>query len=192
MNIVKLWFLGITKPGWMFDELINRPAPLYGFYLVLARFTVTTLTSILALYLLHRVPFTSSYLTFLSEENYYKAELFFLPLWGLAVWMMMGGVAYLIFRSIKKEVNFDHILNIIAAGMIIPMPFLWLYDWGSIATQHYAIVNQAVSHSISQIWEGSIQFIGFKRIIGIKTPVAVMAAIIINIVYILFAIVFVR
>lgn len=192
MNIAKMWFLGVTRPARMFDELIQKRAPLYGFYLVLARFIITDLTSTLALYLLNKVPFTSSYLTFLGEEDYYKAELFFLPVWGLAVWIMMGGIAYVIFRSIKKEVDFDHILNIIAVGMIIPMPFLWLWDWGSIASQHYAVVNQAISHSISQIWEGTIQFIGFKRIIGMKTPAAIMVAILINIVYILFAVIFVR
>ncbi len=67
----------------MTDELRAKPAPLYGFVMVLIRFVVTSLTSLLALYLLDRVPFAPSRLTFLRNENYYRAEIFFLPLWGI-------------------------------------------------------------------------------------------------------------
>lgn len=192
VNIAAMWFNGVTKPSRMIKELSGKPAPYYGLLLVLIRFIVTSLTSILALYLLKRLPFTSSNLAFLTVENYYRAELFFLPVWGVAIWILMGGIAHVIIRLIGKESNFDYILNIVGMGMIIPMPFLWLWDWASIALNQYQMINQAVSHSIAQVWEAGIQALGFKKLIGIGTPMAIGLAVLINVTYVLLATIFIR
>ena len=85
MNFVQVWLLGLASPSRAFDELKTKPAPLWGFSAVLIRFTVTSLTTILALHLLGRVPFTPSGLTFLATDKYYAAEIFFLPMFGLAM-----------------------------------------------------------------------------------------------------------
>lgn len=192
MNLPSLWFYGVTNPGRMADELSKKPAPYYGFLLVMLRFIITSTTSVLALYLLKRLPFAPSYLSFLSIENYYLAELFFLPVWGVGIWVLMGGIAHVIIRLSGKQSSIDLILNIIAMGMIIPMPLLWLWDWSSIAIGHYQVINQAVSHSIAQLWEATVQALAFRKLFRLKTPSAFALAIIINVVYVLLANVFIR
>jgi hypothetical protein len=156
------------------------------------RFIVTSITSVLALYLLKRLPFAPSYLSFLPVENYYRAELFFLPVWGVGVWISMGGIAHVIIRMSGKQSNLDLILNIVAMGMIIPMPFLWLWDWSSIAIGHYHVVNQAISHSIAQLWEATIQALAFRKLLRLKTSFAFSLAIVINVVFVLMANIFIR
>ena len=74
----ELWALGVVKPRRALPMFKNVPAPSWGFYATLIRFVGTALTSILALHLLDKRPFVSSYLIFLKEENYYLAEIFFL------------------------------------------------------------------------------------------------------------------
>jgi hypothetical protein len=192
MNLPSLWFSGVTNPGRMADELLKKPAPYYGFLLVMLRFIVTSLTSVLSLYLLKRLPFAPSYLSFLSVEDYYRAELFFLPLWGVGIWILMGGIAHVIIRLSGKQSSIDLILNIIAVGMIVPMPFLWLWDWGSIALGLYQVTNQAVSHSIAQLWEATVQALAFRKLLRLKTSFAFVLAIIINVVYVLLANIFIR
>jgi hypothetical protein len=192
MNLAAMWFYGVSKPDRMLYALLTKPAPSYGLMLVSLRFIVTSLTSILSLYLLKRLPFAPSYLSFLSEENYYGAELFFLPVWGIGVWILMGGIAHVTIRISGKQSSVDSILNIIAMGMIVPMPFLWLWDWGSIAIGHYQVINQAVSHSVAQLWEATIQALAFRKLLRLKTSFAFTLAIIINIIYILMATIFIR
>ncbi len=192
MNLAAMWFYGVTKPTRMMEELSRKPAPSYGLLVVMIRFIVTALTSILALYLLKRLPFAPSYLSFLNVENYYRAELFFLPVWGFGIWILMSGVAHVVIRISGKESHFDSILNIVGMGMIIPMPFLWLWDWASIAVGQYQVFNQAVSHSFAQLWEASIQAFAFKKLIGLNTLFAFILAIIINIIYVLLANIFIR
>lgn len=192
MTFVKIWFLGLIKPARMVDELRDKPAPFWGLWAVLIRFVVTSLTSILALYLLGRLAFAPSRLTSLPIENYYKAEIFFLPVWGLGIWLLMGSVAHIAIRLSGRQSSFDSILNVIGMGMLTPMPVLWLFDWATIALGWYGLMTQAVSHSIVQLWEAGVEAVGFRRILGLRLPVAIMLAIAINVIYVLLAMIFIR
>ncbi len=176
----------------MTKELHSKPAPLYGFIMVLIRFVITSLTSLLALYLLHKLPFAPSRLTFLPNEEYYRAEILFLPLWGIGIWILMGGLAHLATRLMRKAGNYDQVLNIIGIGMLTPMPFLWLFDWLAIALNMYGLMLQAISHSVSQLWEAAVQTIGFKKILGLRLPAAVLIAVLINALYVSLAMIFIR
>lgn len=83
--------------------LVDKPAPSWGFYSTLIRFIGTAITSIFALYLLNRRPFVPSYLTFLEEDSYYKAEILFLPLFGILVWLLSSSLVHLILSYTKVE-----------------------------------------------------------------------------------------
>ena len=192
LDFLYFWFRAIFKPIRTIDELIRKPSPTWGLWAVLTRFIVTSLTTTLALYLLGRLPFVDSQLTILPIENYYKAEIFFLPFWGLGIWLLMSSLSHIIIRLSGRSSNFDHVLNIIGIGMLVPMPFLWLWDWTSIGLNWPYLPQLAVAHSLSQIWEGSIQAIGFRRIVGLKVRFAIILAIVINVVYILLAQFFIR
>ena len=87
-EFLRIWFLAIVRPSAAFRELAEKPAPQWGFVCILVRFMVTALTSILALHLFNWRPFVPSYLSFLVDADYYRAEIFFLPIFGLAAWLL--------------------------------------------------------------------------------------------------------
>jgi hypothetical protein len=192
MNFVQVWLLGIVNPYRMFDELKSKPAPLCGFCAVLIRFVATSIITILALYLLGRAPFVSSNLAFLTTENYHSAKIFFLPIFGLVAWLLMSSIAHIVLRLVGKASNFDQVLNIVGMGMLILMPVMWLWDWMMIALNLYQLTTMAVSHTVVQLWEAIIEFVGFKRILGLGTLLAVCIALAINCVFILLGAALVR
>jgi hypothetical protein len=189
---LKSIFTGIYNPRLVLIELDSRDSLKTGITFVLIRFIITTLTSPLLLYLLGRVPFASSQLVNLPIKSYYFAEIFFLPIWGIFIWLLMGSFTYLLLRLINKNIVIDKIFNIIGLGMIIPMPLLWLWDWTAIALNIYTVIPQAISHSIAQVWEGTIEAMGFKQLLKLKTKTAIGIAVIINLVYISLAMMFIR
>ncbi|MEW6195001.1 MAG: hypothetical protein AB1521_07595 [Bacteroidota bacterium] len=192
MNFIRVWFLGLINPSKAFEILKSKPAPMWGFWAVLIHFVVTSLTSILASHLLGRLPFESSYLTFLSMENYYLIEIFFLPAFGFTVWLLGSAIVHITLRLTKKASDFDLILNIIGFGFLIPMPVIWLWDWTMIALNSCELTVMAVSHSSFAFWEAILFSVGFKKILGLRLLLAVSLAIITMTVYVLLAIIFVR
>lgn len=145
MNFFQVGLLG------MVNSSREKPAPSWGFWAILVRFVPTSLTSVLALHLLGRTPFAPSYLTFLSTENYYAAEIFHLPAFGLAAWLLGGGVVRLCLRLTGNPSNFDWILNVIGFGLLIVMPAVWFLDWSAIALDVYGV---GVSHPCSHLAVG--------------------------------------
>ncbi len=192
MDFVRIWLSGLVRPSRAFDELKTKRAPLWGLLAVLIRFIITSLTTILALYLLGREPFTPSHLTFLTTDNYYAAEIVFLPVFGLAMWLLGSAVVHVILRLAGRQSDFDQILNIIGLGMLIPMPIVWLWDWTMIALNWYQMTVMAVSHSFFALWGVIVHSIGFKRILGLQTLTGVGLALVIPAVYIPLAMIFVR
>lgn len=192
MHLFRLWIDGIAGPSKLATALSNAPGPGVGLAAVWVRFAGTSLTSILSLYLLGRLPFVPSELTMLPTERYYLAEMFFLPLWGLAIWMLMGSVVYLSLRFTRTKGDYDKILNIVGMGMLVPMPLLWLWDWTAIALNIYTVTNQAITHSIAQTWEATVQAVCYAKVLKVSVPVAAALAIVTNAGYVLLAMHFIR
>jgi len=192
LNLGQVWLLGLINPPRAFEELKSKPAPMWGLWAVLIRFVATSLTTTLALYLLGRLPFEPSRLTFLATEEYYAAEIFFLPLFGLAVWLLAGAVVHVILRLAARVTNFDKILNVIGMGMLIPMPVVWLWDWIAIALNWYQLAVMAVSHSVFALWGVILYSVGFKKILGLRTLPAIGLALVITGIYISLASLFIR
>jgi hypothetical protein len=189
----RVWLLGITNPSVAFDELRKKPAPAWGLWAILIRFVITSLTSILALYLLDRRPFINSYLTFLSEENYYAAEIFFLPLFGVGGWILGSGVVHVILRLAGKDSQFDWILNVVGWGLLIVMPVVWLLDWTSIALDIYGVGLIPLLHALVSVWEVALFGVGLSKMEGVGFwPGFVLGLIVKGGVYIPLAAVFVR
>lgn len=163
----RLWLLGMVKPSAMFDELGGKPAPLWGFWAIMVRFVVTSLTSILALYLLEMQPFVEPYLTFLPADQYYAAEVFFLPLFGLAGWLLSGALVHLILRLTGKQSSIDWILNVIGWGLLVVMPVVWLLDWGSIGLDVYGGGVTPAIHAVISIWEVVLLGVGLSKKEGV-------------------------
>jgi hypothetical protein len=168
MGFFRLWLCGITNPRAAFDELAHKPAPSWGLWAILVRFVITSLTSILALHLLEREPFVDSYLTFLPPDRYYAAEIFFLPVFGLAGWLLGGGVVHLILRLAGKPSSLDWILNVIGWALLTVMPAVWLLDWISIALNVYGVGVTPVIHAVISIWEVALMGVGLSKMEGLR------------------------
>lgn len=176
----------------MFDFLVEQPAPLIGLYAVLIRFVLTACTTTADLLFLGRKPFVPSCVTFIPTDHYYQVLVFVFPVFGVVVWLLMSSVAHLIIRLSRKKSSFDLILNIVGIGMLVPMPFVWLWDWTMIGCNTYTMPVMAFSHTIFQIWETGIEAVGFKKILNLSTGYAIILSIIINCVFIGCGALFVR
>ena len=193
MNFIQVWLLGLVNPSRAFDELRKKPAPTWGFWAILVRYVPTALTTTLALQLLGRTPFEPSYLTFVSTESYYRAEIFFLPVFGVVVWLLGSAVVHLCLRLAGRPSSFDWVLNVIGFGLLIVMPVVWLLDWLSIALNLYGVGVIPVIHVLLSIWEVALFGIGLNKMEGLHFwPACLLGLIFTFGVYIPLAMLFVR
>ena len=193
LTVARAWLLTTTRPLTLMQRLSANDRTIFlGLWSVLLRFGITTITTGLLLVLLKRIPFAPSYLPFIPIEDYYKAELVFLPLWGVAIWLLMGIVAYGIARIAGSRPALGGLLTIIGLGMLAPMAVLWIWDWAMISLNLHRAVIQAVAHSLAQTWEGLVEAVGFKTVLRLKIGTAVAMAVVINIVYVTLAALLIR
>jgi len=171
MNLFQLWWLGLTHPERVFGELKSKPSPTWGFWVVLVYNLLISSTTLLALYLLRQPPFLESWLTFLPTEKYHFAEMFFLPPLRVAVWLVGAAVIHLGLRVAKQASNFDILLNIGGLGYLITMPFILLPDWLLIALNAYWLAEY--THPLVTIWGAVLSVIGLKKLLGVKTGLAI-------------------
>ncbi len=178
-SFTRLWITGLIAPARAFDELKSKSAPSWGFSAVTTRFVITSLTETVPLNALGRTPFAPSRLPFLSTRRYYAAQRFFLPVYGVAMWLAMGALGYGVLRRTGRkgrkgrQARFDEVLNIVGTGMLIPMPALWLWDWIMIATNRYRVLPMAISHASVELWEALLFAVGFHRTLGLRKAPAV-------------------
>jgi Yip1 domain len=192
MGLLQLWLAALFHPSRAFEEMKRKPAPQWGLLAVLTRFIPTSLIVTLPLFLLGREPFTPSSLTFLTTNNYYIAQVFFLPIFGLTIWLLMSAFAYVVMRLAGKGSDFDQVLNIVGVGMLIPIPVVWAWDVTMIALNLYQLPVMAVSHALFQLWEASIEAVGFVRLLRLGIVPAIGVALVINALYIALAMIFIR
>lgn len=192
MNFMQVWLWGLIHPTKSLEALKGAPAPEWGLLAVLIRFIPTALLVTLPLSLLGRQPFTPSSLTFLATGHYYLAQVFFLPVFGVTTWLLMSAFAHVALRLAGKGSNFDQVLNIVGIGMLIPMPVTWVWDISMIALHWYLLPVMAVSHSLIQLWEVSIEALGFARLLRMGREPAIGLALVINVLYIVLAMIFIR
>ena len=171
-EFLRVWFAAIARPGRAFDTLEEKPAPGWGLASILVRFVGTALTSILALRLLDSRPFVPSYLTFLDDSNYYRAEVFFLPVFGISAWLLSSALVHLILRISGRESRFDGILNVVGFSLLVVMPVVWLLDWSGIALGFYGAAFTIPIHTGISIWEVALMAIGFRRLGNLGWPAA--------------------
>jgi hypothetical protein len=117
-----------------------------------------------------------SVLTFLPTEKYLLPEMFFLPPLRLLVWLMASAVTHLGLRLAGQESRFDQILNIGGLGYLVIMPFILLSDWIFIALNSYALATYV--HSLTAPWSIFLITIGLKKVLGVRTWLAVAMAIV--------------
>lgn len=167
-TFLRTWFLAIARPSTAFRELVDKPAPQWGLASILVRFVGTSLTSILALWLLDFHPFVPPYLSFVDEADYYLAEIFFLPIFGIGAWLLSSALCHLILRLLGRASDLDWIMTVIGFSLLIVMPLVWLLDWTGIAFGFYGAAYTIPLHAGISIWEIALMGIGFKRLRGVN------------------------
>jgi hypothetical protein len=192
MSFVEICWKGIYNPRAAFAALRDQTRPTYGLLAVSTRFVLTSLTTIFALRELGVRPFAPPSLTFLNAADYYSAELWFLPVFGLAIWQLMSAIAGSLLALSGQQVSFAKMLNLIGIGMLIPMPAVWAWDWTMIALGSYTVRVMALSHLLFQLWETCLQTVGLRVLFGTKLWVAAAIALLANSAYVLLAMLIVR
>jgi len=61
-----------------------------------------------------------------------------------------------------------------------------------VALNSYQLITMAISHTVVQLWETIIEFVGFKKILRLGTILAICIALAINCVFILLGATFAR
>jgi hypothetical protein len=185
VDFLREWLTGILHSSRTLDAWGARPAPSWGFKAVLVRFVGTSLLVALPLALLGRTPFQPSYIEFIPEEEYYKVLVFLFPLFGIITWLLMSSCAHVALRLSSHRTDFDQIANVLGICMLIPMPIVWAWDVTMIITGAYSMGTMAPSHTLFQVWETALGFVGLKRIVGLDARTALFTAVGVNLLYVL-------
>ena len=179
MNYFQLYLAGVFHPARAFDEIRSRPAPLWAFKVLLFFNLLISATSTLARYLLGYGPMMPSSLTFLPDENYLLAQIFFLPVVRMLAWLLGAAVIHLGIRLAGKPSNMDQILNIAGVIYLVVMPYTFLIDWTAIALNLYGSEVIIILHGVVDlVWSLALGIIGLRRLVGIRTKLAVTVSLI--------------
>ena len=112
MSLIRLWWTALIKPAKAFEEVSCKPAPLWAFWVVLSFNLLISFTTNLARVLSGGEVLLPSWLTFLRDDRYLFAELFFLPVVRMAAWLLGAAIVHLGLRLLGCSSNFDRILQI--------------------------------------------------------------------------------
>ena len=174
MSFFKVWLTGYYSPSRVVDELRTKPAPQWGVYAQLIRALLDSLCLYLPLALMGRQPSTPSSLTFLPTESYYLASVFFVPLFIVGHWVLLCAILHLILRLCGWPSDIDQILNITGMAGLILGAVLVAWDWVWIVMGWQSDVLLGISHLVLVIWAMVITVVGFRRILGLPTWLAIL------------------
>ena len=190
-DLGRWWVRGLVDPAAVMRALPDVGWPKAGLVAVVARFTVQDLVQTLPLALLGRRPFIPARLP-IRPEHHYRAQLVFLPPFGMGLWLLMGETVHGLLRLTGEPSDLSRVLDVIGMGMLIPMPTLWLCDTALIAADRFRLPELAIVNPAVQLWETALFGIGLRTVLGVSWPRAVSAGLAASVVYVLGASRFLR
>lgn len=174
MGAARQWGVWMAAPAGLMRALPRHGPPSLGAAAVLARFVVTDLLETIPRAVQGQAPFHPTSLP-IPPERHYRAQSLYLPAFGLAQWLLMGGVAHGLLRVAGQQSSLPRVLDVIGAGMLLPMPALWASDVLMLATGTYRLPGLAVTHVAVQVWEGAVFTIGLHVALDAPWPSAAVA-----------------
>jgi hypothetical protein len=165
-------------------SLPTSGAPEDGLTAVLVRFAVQDLVQTLPLALLRRRPFMPARVP-IRPEDHYRAQLFFLPAFGIGEWLLMSGAAHGLLRLTGQAWDVRRVMDVIGVGMLIPMPPLWLADAALIAANRFRMPALAFVNAPVQVWETALFAVGLHTALDVPWRRAVLAGVAASTVYVL-------
>ena len=174
MSYMRLWWQGVIRPGEAFEAIREKPAPAWGFWIILVFNLAISLTTDLVRWLTGGALVLPSWLTFLPEERYLFAELFFLPLLRILVALLDAAIVHVFLRLIRQPSEFDRQVNLGGMSYLIVMPVIFMSDWIFLAFGHYDLATY--THSLVLIWSLILSVIGLRKFFGIRTGIALAAS----------------
>ncbi len=189
--VARWWARGLVHPGAAMRALPVTGWPRAGLAAVVTRFIVQDLVETLPLALLGREPFTPTRLP-VRPERHYRAQLVFLPLLGIGEWLVMGGVAQGVLRVAGARSDLGRVLDVLGAGMLLPMPVLWVCDVTLIATNRFRLPELAFVNPPALLWQMALCGLGLRTVLDVPWRHALAAAFAAGVAYVLPSSQFVR
>lgn len=190
-DLARSWVRGLVHPVAVMRALPDAGWPRAGMVAVMTRFTVQDLVETLPLALLGRRPFMPAKLP-IRPEHHYRAQLVFLPVFGMGQWLLMGATVHGLLRLTGERSDLSRVLDVIGMGMLIPMPPLWLCDTALIAADRFRLPELAVVNPTVQLWETALFGIGLHTVLGVPWRRAMPAGLAASVVYVVGASRFLR
>lgn len=107
-------------------------------------------------------------------QSHYRAQLLFLPAFGVGAWLLMGGAAHGLLRLLGHDSDLRRVLDVVGMGMLIPMPPLWASDALMIATNTFRLPGPAITHAVVQLWETALFGVGLHTVLRVPWAPAVL------------------
>jgi hypothetical protein len=173
MKLSLLWWTAIVHPRIAFEEVKMKPAPLWAFKVILIFNILISLTTNLARVLSGGKVLLASWLTFLPDERYLFAQLFFIPPLRMATWLLGSAVVHLGIRLSGRPGDFDRVLQIGGVQYLVVMPYTFLVDWTTLAFGVFGVGLIGVVHAgVDLVWSLILQTIGLRVLLGLGTRFA--------------------
>jgi hypothetical protein len=182
-DLARWWACGITDPAAVMRALPGAGWPEAGLAAVVTRFTVQDLVQTLPLALLGRPPFAPARLP-VRPERHYRAQLVFLPVFGVGQWLLMGASAHGLLRLAGQRSDLSRVLDVIGTAMLIPMPSLWVCDAALIAADRFRLPELAFVNPPVQLWETALFGIGLRTVLDVPWRHALAAGIAASVLYV--------
>jgi hypothetical protein len=170
MNLYRLWFAGILHPTQAFEDLKTRPAPQWGFWVVVILNLLISATTLVR-YLIGDPLVMASWLTFLPDGRYLLAETFFLLPLRVMVYLATAAIFHAGLRLVRHPSDFDQQLNIGGLNNMIILPVILLTDWIFLIVGRYPIAQY--THSFAPLWGLILNIIGLRVFFGTPARITI-------------------
>ncbi|MBL8156879.1 MAG: hypothetical protein JNM70_22080 [Anaerolineae bacterium] len=151
MRFLQVWALGYIHPRRAFQELRHQPAPQWGLYAALLRALGIVVFSYVPAIAFQHPAAPPSYITLFPTEQYYAILLLLAPVVHLGSWLMLSALTHLILRLMRRESNFDLLLNIHGMAALMVWLVLQIFDWITLALGWRDAIFLGISHAFIDV-----------------------------------------